>query len=62
MQKHTPKLFIAFKMAYFCCFGLGEILIIYFPSKKILMTSTTGRNLVTTGNTQKYFAGDVNFG
>ena len=34
-QKHTLKLFIPFRMAYSCCFSLGEILIFQNSSKKI---------------------------
>ena len=37
-QKYTLELFIALKMAYYCCFGLKES---RFPPKKSFITSTT---------------------
>ena len=33
-QNYAQKLFIAFKMAYSCCFGLGEITIFQISSIK----------------------------
>ena len=44
-QIHTPKLLIAFKMAYYCCFSLGGIQIIQNASKKSFITSTTWKKV-----------------
>ena len=44
-QINTLKLFIAFKMAYSCCFSFGGNLDFPDSSKKDFITLTTDRNL-----------------